>query len=200
MRPPKLAETILKLIFPDQKGLYTTLGDIEEAFHCIQDDNGIIAAYFWYWWVVLRSIPIYINRVFYGGIIMFRNYLKIAWRNIVRQKSYSILNISGLSIGMAIFLLIISYVQFEMSFDSFHENGNDIYRVIREKQLGNYTDRRAMIGAPLAPMLQDQFPQVKSAVRLTKQFEGLLVMVLTSSKLINSSLQMKLCLTYLLSR
>jgi putative ABC transport system permease protein len=59
---------------------------------------------------------------------MFKNYLKIALRNIVRQKVYSSINIAGLAIGMACFILISLWVRDELSYDRFHENGDRIYR------------------------------------------------------------------------
>ncbi|MEJ0029598.1 MAG: ABC transporter permease [Bacteroidota bacterium] len=60
---------------------------------------------------------------------MIRNYIKIAFRNILKQKSYSILNVLGLSLGMAASLLILQYVKYEKSFDAFHNRAEDIYRI-----------------------------------------------------------------------
>ena len=60
---------------------------------------------------------------------MFKNYLLIAFRNLIRQKTYSIINISGLAIGFAAFILIVLHVVHEFSFDKFHEKADDIYRV-----------------------------------------------------------------------
>ncbi|HEX9957127.1 MAG TPA: ABC transporter permease, partial [Fibrella sp.] len=60
---------------------------------------------------------------------MLTNYLKIAWRNLLRHKAFSAINIVGLAIGMAACLLILQYVAFELSYDNFHEKGDRIYRV-----------------------------------------------------------------------
>ena len=60
---------------------------------------------------------------------MFKNYLKIAWRNLIRNKGFSILNISGLSIGLTVFTLIVLWINFELGFDRFHENQERIYEV-----------------------------------------------------------------------
>src|SRR4051812_47752123 len=60
---------------------------------------------------------------------MLRNYLTIAWRNLLRHKVFSLINILGLAIGMAACLLILQYVSFERSYDQFHEKGDRIYRV-----------------------------------------------------------------------
>jgi putative ABC transport system permease protein len=64
---------------------------------------------------------------------MFYNYLKTTWRNITRHKGYSFINIAGLALGMACCIAIASYIQFELSFDKFHKNGNRIFRLV-EKQ------------------------------------------------------------------
>ncbi len=64
---------------------------------------------------------------------MFRNYLKIAWRNIVTNKAYSAINIGGLALGMAATLLIFQYVAFERSYDRFHEHADRIFRVTAQR-------------------------------------------------------------------
>jgi len=64
---------------------------------------------------------------------MLKNYLKIAWRNLVKNKVHSLINIAGLSIGMAACLLILQYVGFELSYDRFNKNAGDIYRVYNDR-------------------------------------------------------------------
>src|ERR1044071_7814110 len=61
---------------------------------------------------------------------MIRNYLKIAWRNLLRHKAYSAINVTGLAAGIAACLLIFVVVQFELSYDRFQKNYNRIYRVV----------------------------------------------------------------------
>ena len=57
---------------------------------------------------------------------MIKNYIKIAWRNLIKNKFYSIINIAGLTMGLVIGMLILLWVQDELSFDSFHKNGKNI--------------------------------------------------------------------------
>jgi hypothetical protein len=64
---------------------------------------------------------------------MFKNYLKTGWRNIRRQKGYSIINIAGLALGMACAVLIVFYIHHELSFDRFHEKADRIFRVVNQK-------------------------------------------------------------------
>jgi putative ABC transport system permease protein len=99
---------------------------------------------------------------------MLKNYLLIAWRNLNKNKGYSFLNILGLAVGMAVFVLIFLYVQHELSFDRWHENADRIYRVV-QRQPGNMylgSDRFAVTQAPLAAALMQEFPEVVAATRM----------------------------------
>jgi putative ABC transport system permease protein len=102
---------------------------------------------------------------------MMVNYLKVAWRNLVRQKGYSFINIFGLAVGLACFLLLVLYIRFERSYDDFHEHRRDIYLATFENRSADYLEHRPITGAPLAPLLLQQFPAIEEAVRLF-QCEG----------------------------
>ena len=67
---------------------------------------------------------------------MLKNYLKIAFRNLVRKKVFSFINIFGLAIGMACTILILLWVRDELSYDNFQKNGNNIYRVVYKWRSG----------------------------------------------------------------
>ncbi len=70
---------------------------------------------------------------------MIRNYFKTAWRNLWKNKVFSLINILGLSLGMAACLLILQYVNFELSYDHFNKNAADLYRVVNDRyQNGNW--------------------------------------------------------------
>jgi putative ABC transport system permease protein len=99
---------------------------------------------------------------------MFRNYLKSALRNIRKQKGYSFLNISGLALGMACSILIIFYIQHELSYDRFHENADRIYRISMEGRLGGEFMKVAPTPTPLAPSLLIKYPEVVKAARIRK--------------------------------
>jgi putative ABC transport system permease protein len=97
---------------------------------------------------------------------MWKNFLKIAYRNILRHKGYSFINIAGLAVGMACCILILLWVQDELSFDRYHENGKHIYRVCQEFPYHIHGENQAPITmAPMAPALMQEFPEVLSAVR-----------------------------------
>jgi ABC-type antimicrobial peptide transport system permease subunit len=96
---------------------------------------------------------------------MLKNYLKIALRNIRRHKGYSFINITGLAIGMACCLLITIWVLDELSYDKFHENAANLYRV-EENQ--DYSGRQFHVNVtphPLAPALKDEIPEIIDATR-----------------------------------
>ncbi len=94
---------------------------------------------------------------------MIRNYLKIAIRNLIRQKLYSLINITGLSIGIACFLLISLWVFDEFSYDRFHENKDRIYRVnTMSKEMGLVTSSSWRLG----PALMEVYPEIEAFTRL----------------------------------
>src|SRR5258706_941584 len=97
---------------------------------------------------------------------MLRNYIKIAFRNFHRQKSYTLLNVIGLSLGMAASLLIIQYVKYEQSFDTFHSRATDIYRIqYNGWQNGSLTFESAVAVPAAGPALKTNFPEVEEYTR-----------------------------------
>src|SRR5919199_6942500 len=98
---------------------------------------------------------------------MFQNYFKIAWRNLFRNKGFSITNILGLAIGMTCTILILLWVQDELTYNKFHANYNNIYKVIANRDFNNqvFTDENMVL--PLAKTIQEKLPQIKNAVVTT---------------------------------
>ena len=100
---------------------------------------------------------------------MFENYLKIALRNIKRQKMYSFINIVGLALGMACCLFILFYVFYEFSYDTFHEDADRIYRVAMEFRAKDQPVKYGAVTPPsVAPAILDQFADIEDAVRITR--------------------------------
>jgi len=94
---------------------------------------------------------------------MFRNYLKIAWRNIVRHKTYSIINVAGLAVGFAAFLLIFLVVRYQQSFDQFHVHKKQLFRLVRIARNPAHERYRMGVPFPVAPGLRSNFPQIVNA-------------------------------------
>jgi len=97
---------------------------------------------------------------------MLRNYLIIAWRNLKRKKSFSFINITGLSIGMAASILILLWIQHELTFDKFYKNQDRIYQAWnRYKQDGRINTWNAT-PKPMAQAIQSDYPEVESTTRV----------------------------------
>ncbi|NIT54993.1 MAG: hypothetical protein GWN00_01725, partial [Aliifodinibius sp.] len=99
---------------------------------------------------------------------MFSNYLKTTLRNIRRHKVYAIINIIGLSIGMACTILTLRWVQYELSFDRYHENADRIYRLATEMDLGNMRGRYAVSNYIAGKTLARDYPEVEKSVRFQR--------------------------------
>jgi len=93
---------------------------------------------------------------------MFKNYFKIAFRNIWKQKGYSFINIFGLAVGLACAILIITFIQNELSYDKFNKKSDRIYRVTREwfNKNGESSFHLARVAPPIGPLLKNDFPQI----------------------------------------
>ena len=97
---------------------------------------------------------------------MLVNYLKIAYRNIVRNKGYSLINIIGLAIGIACFILIMLYVADELSYDKYHAKADRIYRLERKGVFNGLEFHTHITAHPMAPALVNDFPEIIAGVRL----------------------------------
>jgi hypothetical protein len=119
------------------------------------------------WSVIKHFRPEFIKsikfEVHYNIIAMIKNYFKIAFRNITHHKAYSIINISGMSIGLAASILILLWVQNERSYDKFHKNAGQIYRIACD-----FNDLRAAVNSEAMPAgLKTELPVVKDYARLS---------------------------------
>ncbi len=162
---PKIASWFLKRSLPVDDRQYL-LGDFEETYINIKTEKNQLCAWLWFWKLVLCSVPLFLEHNNNIRVMMYKNYLRIALRNIFKQKLYSLINIWGLAIGMACTLMIFLWINDELGYDSFHENGNDIYRVLEdvyftETSVKGYTT----IPRRLAPALCEHYPEVTDFTR-----------------------------------
>ncbi|OIR00652.1 macrolide export ATP-binding/permease protein MacB [mine drainage metagenome] len=104
---------------------------------------------------------------------MFRNYLIIAWRNIIKHKTFSFINIGGLAVGIAAVILIGLYIQSEISYDDFQVNRSNIYRAGFSTSLqDNPKDESPEFTAPFSVDAQKQFPEIQSYCRISESHEA----------------------------
>ena len=173
-KPPIFAQWLLGHMIPDETW-HTPLGDFEEYYQDLVLNQGNLRAWFWYWGQVFNLLPRKIIHTIIWRILMFRNTIKIALRNLRKHKGYSFINIFGLSIGMACCHLILLWVQFEFSYDRFHENRSAIYRTWSRTI---YSDGREEVFTgsfyPLAKVLRDECPDVENAIRWDVQPNALI--------------------------
>ena len=122
---PRLAQKIL-LRFLREDLAEEVLGDLEEKFYVTCKTRSVYKAKLGYWYQVLhylrpfairKSKPIHSNHY-----AMFQSYFKIGWRNLLKNKGYSLINIGGLAMGMAVALLIGFWMLDELSFNQYHKN------------------------------------------------------------------------------
>ena len=98
---------------------------------------------------------------------MLKNYLRVTWRNLMKNKIFSFINIAGLSIGMAACLLILQYVSFELSYDQFNKNAPDLYRVYNDRyQNGKLIQHGTITYSAIGKAMQDDFPEVLNHARV----------------------------------
>ena len=101
---------------------------------------------------------------------MFKNYLKVAWRNVMKNKIFSFINVFGLSIGLTCCLLIAVYLHNELSYDSHHHNISRLYQLGTTFVKNGKDDPTANTPAPMARTMQLEFPEIVEATRLLRTF------------------------------
>ncbi len=163
-KPPKLAEILLRRILPD--GSWDTpIGDFEEFYNSLARESGIVKVKLWYWGQVLKLIPSKVSNSIYWSVQMFKNYMKVAFRNIARYRGFSFINITGLAVGMACCILIFLWVEDEKSFDQFHEKGENLYIVATKIKYGSHTSTSSGTPSALGPALKNEYPEIVNSVR-----------------------------------
>ena len=97
---------------------------------------------------------------------MFKNYFKTAWRNLVKNKTFSFVNIAGLSIGISVCFIILLYVQNELSFDRFNKNADRIVRVVFQANINGGKINESNVMPPVAQAMKSDYPEVQDATRI----------------------------------
>ncbi len=169
-KPPGIAEWIMeRLSRPGED--FSIAGDLREDFEDLAAEKGLACARVWYCFQLLKSLPGFLKNSIIWSVVMIRNYLKIAVRNLRKHKGYSFINIFGLAVGLATCILILLWVQDEVSYDRFHANLDSLYRVVCYDRINSH-EKFSVISPPLASALEQNLPEVLRAARyleLSKQ-------------------------------
>ena len=146
------------------------LEDFEDQFIYISKTKGKWASFLWCGIQIASLIPFAVIDSAYWSLVMFENYLKSAFRHIKKQKGYSLITLAGLTIGITCFILISLYVRYEFSYDRFHENAENTYRVLvdtRETYMGK--SQVTTTPGPLSTAMQEEFPEVLMATKVSAE-------------------------------
>lgn len=170
IQPPKRALKFLRW-FCREDFIEEIEGDLIELFEVQAVANLQQASKSFWWHVVLHFRPDYIKS-FSSQLttqIMFKNYLTIAYRSLMKRMTYSLINILGLAFGMAICLLILQYVSFELSYDNFYPNKENIYRIQQDRYDKGALSTQWVSGAAyVGQFSKENFPEVEEFVRMRK--------------------------------
>ncbi len=161
---PKFAKWLMQKALVKQNR-QLIIGDFEEIYGCLISDKGIFYAKLWYWLQTLKSIPSIIINTIEWGLVMFRSYFKIALRKLLQQKMYSLITISGLAVGLGVFLVLFAFYLWKMTPDSFHKDIDRIYNVIQVINSGSGEQHTAYIPFPLVSSLNDDIPEIEDFTR-----------------------------------
>lgn len=167
--PPRLAQRLLLGFLRDDLAEEVS-GDLDEKFYSMLEKTSLRKARLNYWFQVIKYIrPFAIRKtdsVKINHADMFRNYFKIAWRNMTRQKMYSSIKIGGFALGIAACFLIALFIKDELSYDKHYPQADRIYRVLREFDEDGRVGKGAAMQAPYAKTLKKEFAEVELAGRL----------------------------------
>jgi len=177
-QPPRLAEWLVRKMFPDG-GSYSTAGDLAEAYRSLTDVEGIRQARRWYWGQVSRALPNYIASQSYWRWKMLVHYVKIGWRNLYKHKLFSVINVVGLSLGIACTIVIFKFVIGEIGYDTYHPHRYRLYRMTVTSEILSTGERRtgALSSLLWAPAMQRLYPEIEKTARLVYSWEPRLLEV-----------------------
>ena len=163
--PPKLAEWLLYHILEANERDHI-IGDFGEFYSEFKHESGMFWANSWYWMQIIKSIPHFIRNSIYWRIAMLKNYIKVAIRNIFKQKTYSIINIFGLAMGLAIFTLFAIVAGFDTEADKFHDKAERIYSVVQVSSSSNEGEEHsAFVPSPMLTSMLNEFPEIERGAR-----------------------------------
>ncbi|MCK5148320.1 ABC transporter permease [bacterium] len=160
-RPFKWAEKCMAFLIKDQD-TYHLLGDYTELHLDISECHSPLRAHLWYMSQLIMNAVEKLSDSLIWRIIMIMNYLKIAFRQLWRQKGYTLINISGLSVGMALFILAMLYSSFFLNYNHFHKDLDQIYLVGMEEVNGHV---RLLSPDALAPRIASSVEGIEGVTR-----------------------------------
>jgi putative ABC transport system permease protein len=165
--PPRLAKWIISRLSQYEKE-HALADAIEADYFDIRARHGAILSWIWYWLCTVQTLFQYLRLSLLWSMVMFKNYLKIALRNMRKHKVYSFINISGLAVSIACCLMIIMHIRFEKSYDNYHRDADRVYRLGIDIDTPAFKRTFAPVSFFEAPYLKENFPQVEAVARFRR--------------------------------
>ena len=171
-KPPKLADWFLRW-YCSERFYEEIQGDLHERYYLMAEKHGIKTARRRYYAQVIRFFRPFrwkgLSEISHPLIhpAMLKNYFTTTYRNLLRHKGFSLLNILGLAIGMAACLILLRYANFERNYDRFQENSENTYRLFSNYYVnGEFRVASCFTGYALGPILEKEVPEITSMFRL----------------------------------
>ena len=144
---------------------FSITSDYESEYVEIRRSRGSLGAFLWLIWSTIQAGYYYSSLSFYWSFIMFKNYLKVALRAMQRNKLFSVINITGLAIGLTCVVLLVLWIQDEVNYDRFHKDIDRIYLTAAhvKKSHVEYIDPASVPG--VGPLLEEVFPEIEESSR-----------------------------------
>lgn len=162
---PAIGEKLIRWILPGRRA-ELIIGDFQEFLDSLPQDARTLEIQLEFWKQFLISLPAMITHGAQNRLSLLKHLLKISTRSLRKNAGHYSMNISGLAIGVACFVVIMIYVHHERSFDRFHSNADRIYRVLDFRKVNGIGEESSSAPTPLAEAMKQDFPdQVKSIVR-----------------------------------
>jgi predicted permease len=166
---PRHAAWLLRRILPEEE-LLPLNGSFETLFQHRLQTKGSVAAGLWLWSEILRSLPGFITASLYWRFMMVKNYITMTIRTIRKHTVHSVINLLGLSLGVAVCLLIFLWTQNELSYDRFHDHGENIAQVYSQLEYSSGGSQIHMGSYyPLAKVLRAECPEVLESARYEEE-------------------------------
>ncbi|MEQ9104563.1 MAG: FtsX-like permease family protein [Rhodothermales bacterium] len=167
MRPPFILRAILEYcVHPADRD--EVMGDLDELYAAYVGSDGLQRARAWYVRQVLVSAPAFILQSLGWSSVMLKNYATLALRTLNKQKIQGFINLSGLTLGIALAVLILLFVRYEWTFDQVHEGHEDIVQIQewRATPVGAYRPGKTNLSLPLSDFLAADVPGVAASTRV----------------------------------
>ncbi|MBN1270649.1 MAG: ABC transporter permease [Candidatus Aminicenantes bacterium] len=162
---PAWGEKILKWFLSDIEA-ESLAGDFEFIYKELLLKKKPICARLWFGLQILKSAAAGLSVRVFWSYVMIKNNIKIAFRNMVKHKSYSLINILGLCLGIICCILIFIYIDYESTYDRYNPQAGNIYRLFTHYTVKDSTQGFASVAAPLGPTLVRDYPEALDYVRI----------------------------------